>query len=100
MSPRKAKSTLFDPTNPDHLAYYAVSFEGFTLSLEYCDSIDALRIVLTTPEGEELTRATFWNKWAPSQAIDQTFQHELLPMIEYRRVHPERFDPVTLKQAA
>ena len=100
MSPRKAKSTLFDPANDDHLSYYAVSFEGFTLTLEYSDSIDALRIVLTIPEGEALTRPRFWNKWAPSEAVDQTYQNELLPMIAYRRAHPERFEPVTLKTAA
>ena len=100
MSPRKAKSTLFDPTNPDHLSYYAVSYEGFTLMLEYCEAIDSLRVVLTTPEGDEFTRPTFWNKWAPSEAVDQTFQNELLLMIDYRRAHPECFDPVTLKQAA
>ena len=85
MSPRYAKSVRFDPTNPSHLAYYAVSFEGYTLSLEYVESIDALRTVITTPEGEERTRPRFWNIWSPSEAIDTTFQDELLPLIEYRR---------------
>ena len=96
----KAKSTLFDPTREDHLFYYAVSYEGFTITLEYSDSIDALRVILTTPEGQEFTRPKFWNKWSPSEAVDQIFQNELFPMIDYRRRHPERFDPVTLKRAA
>ncbi len=96
----KAKSTLFDPTRDDHLSFYAVAFEGFSITLEYTESLDALRIVLTTPEGEAFTRPRFWNKWSPSEAVDQTFQNELLPMIDYRRAHPERFDPVTLKRAA
>ncbi len=96
----KAKSTRFDPSNEDHLRYYAVEYEGFTITLEYNESLDALRVAITTPEGQEFTRPKFWNKWSPSEAVDQTFQNELLPMIDYRRAHPERFDPVTLKQAA
>ena len=96
----KAKSTRFDPTSEDHLSYYAVEYEGFSITLEYAESLDALRIILTTPEGSEMTRPQFWNKWSPSEAVDQTFQNELLPLIDYRRRHPERFDPITLKQAA
>ena len=85
MCPRKSQSARFDPTNPAHLDYYAVSFEGYTLSLEYVPSLDALRTIITTPDGQERTRPRFWNIWSPSEAIDRTFQDELLPLIEYRR---------------
>ena len=87
MSPRTAPSTRFDPTNPDHLDHYAVSFEGYTLSLEYVSSLDALRAVITTPDGEEIAPPRFWNKWSPSEAIDTVFQRELIPLIEYQRAH-------------
>ena len=89
MSPQRAKSVRFDPTNPSHLAYYAVSFEGYTLTLEYVKSLDALRTVITEPDGAERTRPVFWNIWSPSEAIDRTFQDELLPLIEYRQAMQE-----------
>ena len=86
MSPFCAKSVPFDPENQKHLDHFAVSFEGYTLSLEYVGGVmDSLRVVTTTPEGVELTRPRFWNKWCPSLAIDDTFQHELLPLIAYRK---------------
>ena len=85
MSPQRAKSVRFDPTNPQHLDAFAISFEGYTISLEYVKSLDALRTVITEPDGEERTRPVFWNVWCPSAAIDQTFQRELLPLIGYRR---------------
>ncbi len=100
MVAKVSKSTRFNPTNPDHLAVYAVSYEGFEIHLEYCDGLDALRIVILTPEGEELTRPRFWNKHCPSEAVDMTFQDELLPMIEYRRAHPERFNWTTSRPLA
>ena len=86
MSPFRAKSVFFDPQNQAHLDYFAVTFEGYTLSLEYVGGVmDSLRVVTTTPDGEELTRPRFWNKWCPSEAIDDTFQHELLHLIAYRK---------------
>ena len=89
MSPRTATPVRFDPTNPQHLAYYAVSYKGYTLTLEYVKSIDALRTIITTPDGQERTRPRFWNIWSPSEAIDRTFQDELLPLIEYRQAMQE-----------
>ena len=86
MSPFFAPPVRFDPTNPAHLDYFAVSFEGYTLSLEYVGGqIDALRVVITEPDGYERTRPRFWNVWSASEAIDDTFQRELIPLIEYRR---------------
>ena len=86
MSPFTARSVRFDPTDPKHLDYYAVSYEGFTVTLEYVESIDALRVVITTPEGQEMTRPQFWNKWDPSKAVDDTFQREVLALISYRKL--------------
>ena len=86
MSPFCAKSVFFDPQTQAHLDHFAVTFEGYTLSLEYVGGVmRSLRVVTTLPSGEERTRPRFWNKWCPSHAIDDTFQNELLPLIAYRK---------------
>ncbi len=43
MSPFFAPLARFDPTNQAHLDYYAVSYEGLTLSLEYVGGSLCLR---------------------------------------------------------
>ena len=89
MSPFFAPSVRFDPTNPAHLDHFAISFEGYTLALEYVPGLDALRTVIREPDGHERTRPKFWNKWCPSQAVDTTFQRELLPLIGYRKAQEQ-----------
>ena len=85
MSPFFAPPVRFDPTNQAHLDYYGVTFEGFTLSLEYVGgTVDSLQVIITTPEGVELGGPRYWNTWCPSEAIDEVFQRELLPLLEQR----------------
>ena len=66
------------------LDFYAVSYYGYTITLEYIDDLyGSLLILLTYPDGYE--RHWYCTLWCPSQAVDQTFQRHLLPMIEYQQ---------------